>query len=192
MSSNPLPPIKQKAGSVGMPAGTKIIIMNEKNKILKNGEIGEICIKGDNVTSGYENNSEANKTNFIDGWFKTGDEGYFDNEGYLKISGRLKEIINKGGEKISPSEIDSVLMYHPSIEQAVCFGFKDKMLGEDIGAAIILKKDQICSEFDIKKYAQNKLAKFKIPKKIFFVSEIPKGSTGKLQRIGLAKKFGLE
>ena len=111
MSSNPLPPIKQKAGSVGMPAGTKIIIMNEKNKILRNGEIGEICIKGDNVTSGYENNLEANKTSFFDGWFKTGDEGYFDDEGYLKISGRLKEIINKGGEKISPSEIDSVLMF---------------------------------------------------------------------------------
>tara|TARA_B100000287_G_scaffold419509_1_gene457818 strand:- start:774 stop:2279 length:1506 start_codon:yes stop_codon:yes gene_type:complete len=192
MSSNPLPPKQQKPGFVGMPAGPKICIMNNKNEILKNGETGEICIKGENVTSGYENNQEANKINFVDGWFKTGDEGYFDEDGYLKISGRLKEIINKGGEKISPLEIDDVLMYHPSVEQAVCFGFKDKMLGEDIAAAIVFKKGKACSELEIKHYAEEKLAKFKIPKKIFFVNEIPKGSTGKLQRIGLAKKFGME
>ena len=162
------------------------------SQILKNGEIGEICIKGENVTSGYENNSEANEVSFVNGWFKTGDEGFFDNEGYLKISGRIKEIINKGGEKISPLEVDNVLMFHPLIEQVVCFGFKDKMLGEDIAAAIVIEKDKICTELNIKQYAQEKLAKFKIPKKIFFVDEIPKGSTGKLQRIGLAKKFGLE
>jgi acyl-CoA synthetase (AMP-forming)/AMP-acid ligase II len=192
MASNPLPPKKQKAGFVGIPSGPKICIMNNKNKVLKNGEIGEICIKGENVTSGYENNSEANEASFVNGWFKTGDEGFFDNEGYLKISGRIKEIINKGGEKISPLEVDNVLMFHPLIEQVVCFGFKDKMLGEDIAAAIVIEKDKICTELNIKQYAQEKLAKFKIPKKIFFVDEIPKGSTGKLQRIGLAKKFGLE
>ena len=192
MASNPLPPKKQKAGFVGIPSGPKICIMNNKNKVLKNGEIGEICIKGENVTSGYENNSEANEASFVNGWFKTGDEGFFDNEGYLKISGRIKEIINKGGEKISPLEVDNVLMFHPLIEQVVCFGFKDKMLGEDIAAAIVIEKDKICTEMNIKQYAQEKLAKFKIPKKIFFVDEIPKGSTGKLQRIGLAKKFGLE
>jgi len=192
MTSNPLPPKKQKPGFVGIPSGPEVCVMNNKNQVLKNGEIGEICIKGDNVTNGYENNQEANKINFFNGWFKTGDEGYFDEEGYLKISGRLKEIINKGGEKISPLEIDNVLMYHPSVEQVVCFGFKDKMLGEDIAAAIVIEKGKSCSELDIKQYAQEKLAKFKIPKKIFFVNEIPKGSTGKLQRIGLAKKFGME
>lgn len=191
MTSNPLPPKKQKPGFVGIPAGPEVCIMDEKNKILDKGENGEVCIKGDNVTLGYDNNPEANKNSFTNGWFRTGDQGYFDQDGYLKISGRLKEIINKGGEKISPLEVDNVLMDHPLIEQAVCFGYEDKMLGEDIAAAIIVKEGRNCSETDVKIYAQKKLAKFKIPKKIFFVNEIPKGATGKLQRNVLAKNFGL-
>ena len=191
MTSNPLPPKKQKPGFVGIPAGPEVCIMDEKDKILDQGETGEVCIKGDNVTLGYDNNPEANKNSFTNGWFRTGDQGYFDQNGYLKISGRLKEIINKGGEKISPLEVDNVLMDHPLIEQAVCFGYEDKLLGEDIAAAIIVKEGKNCSETDVKTYAQEKLAKFKIPKKIFFVNEIPKGATGKLQRNVLAKNFGL-
>ena len=191
MTSNPLPPKKQKPGFVGIPAGPEVCIMDEKDKILDQGETGEVCIKGDNVTLGYDNNPEANKNSFTNGWFRTGDQGYFDQNSYLKISGRLKEIINKGGEKISPLEVDNVLMDHPLIEQAVCFGYEDKMLGEDIAAAIIVKEGKNCSETDVKTYAQEKLAKFKIPKKIFFVNEIPKGATGKLQRNVLAKNFGL-
>ena len=191
MTSNPLPPKKQKPGFVGIPAGPEVCVMDEKDKILDQGETGEVCIKGDNVTLGYDNNPEANKNSFTNGWFRTGDQGYFDQNGYLKISGRLKEIINKGGEKISPLEVDNVLMDHPLIEQAVCFGYEDKMLGEDIAAAIIVKEGKNCSETDVKTYAQEKLAKFKIPKKIFFVNEIPKGATGKLQRNVLAKNFGL-
>ena len=192
MASNPLPPAIQKPGLVGMPAGPEICIMNDKNEKLSQGEIGEICIKGDNVTNGYENNPEANKQSFVNDWFRTGDEGFFDEDGYLKISGRLKEIINKGGEKISPLEVDNILMDFPPIDQALCFGYKDKMLGEDIAVAIKLKENKSCTEDDIKSYANEKLAKFKIPKKIFIVEDIPKGATGKLQRIGLAKKFGLE
>ena len=192
MTSNPLPPAIQKPGLVGMPAGPEICIMNDKNEKLPQGEIGEICIKGDNVTNGYENNPEANKQSFVNDWFRTGDEGFFDEDGYLKISGRLKEIINKGGEKISPLEVDNILMDFPPIDQALCFGYKDKMLGEDIAVAIKLKENKSCTEDDIKSYANEKLAKFKIPKKIFIVEDIPKGATGKLQRIGLAKKFGLE
>ena len=192
MASNPLPPAIQKPGLVGMPAGPEICIMNDKNEKLYQGEIGEICIKGDNVTNGYENNPEANKQSFVNDWFRTGDEGFFDEDGYLKISGRLKEIINKGGEKISPLEVDNILMDFPPIDQALCFGYKDKMLGEDIAVAIKLKENKSCTEDDIKSYANEKLAKFKIPKKIFIVEDIPKGATGKLQRIGLAKKFGLE
>ena len=191
MTSNPLPPKQQKAGFVGLPAGPEVCIMNENGVVLKQGDEGEVCIKGENVTLGYDNNEEANKTSFTNGWFRTGDQGYFDNEGYLKISGRLKEIINKGGEKISPLEVDNVLMDHPLIDQAVCFGYEDKMLGENIASAIIIKNGETCSENDVLKYAQEKLAKFKIPKKIFFVEEIPKGATGKLQRNVLAKKFGL-
>ena len=192
MTSNPLPPAIQKPGLVGMPAGPEICIMNDKNEKVPQGEIGEICIKGDNVTNGYENNPEANKQSFVNDWFRTGDEGFFDEDGYLKISGRLKEIINKGGEKISPLEVDNILMDFPPIDQALCFGYKDKMLGEDIAVAIKLKENKSCTEDDIKSYANEKLAKFKIPKKIFIVEDIPKGATGKLQRIGLAKKFGLE
>ena len=192
MASNPLPPAIQKPGLVGMPAGPEICIMNDKNEKLPQGEIGEICIKGDNVTNGYENNPEANKQSFVNDWFRTGDEGFFDEDGYLKISGRLKEIINKGGEKISPLEVDNILMDFLPIDQALCFGYKDKMLGEDIAVAIKLKENKSCTEDDIKSYANEKLAKFKIPKKIFIVEDIPKGATGKLQRIGLAKKFGLE
>ena len=191
MTSNPLPPKQQKAGFVGLPAGPEVCIMNENGDVLKQGEEGEVCIKGENVTLGYDNNEEANKTSFTNGWFRTGDQGYFDKEGYLKISGRLKEIINKGGEKISPLEVDNVLMDHPFIDQAVCFGYDDKMLGENIASAIIIKSGETCSENDVLEYAQEKLAKFKIPKKIFFVEEIPKGATGKLQRNVLAKKFSL-
>ena len=191
MTSNPLPPKQQKAGFVGIPAGPEVCIMDDNGNILKQGNVGEICIKGDNVTLGYENNDDANKTSFTNGWFRTGDQGYFDNDGYLKISGRLKEIINKGGEKISPLEVDNILMDHPSIDQAVCFGYEDKMLGENIASAIIIKDGMECSENEVLNYAEKKLAKFKIPKKIFFVDEIPKGATGKLQRNVLAKKFGL-
>ncbi len=191
MTSNPLPPKIQKPGLVGIPAGPDVCIMDDNDKILNQGEIGEVCIKGNNVTLGYEKNPEANKKSFSNGWFRTGDQGYFDQDGYLKISGRLKEIINKGGEKISPLEVDNILMDHPLIEQAVCFGYEDKMLGEEIAAAIIVKEGQNFSEIDVKNYAEEKLAKFKIPKKIFFVNEIPKGATGKLQRNILAKNFGL-
>ncbi len=192
MTSNPLPPLIQKPGYVGLPAGPDVCIMNNRNEKLPAGHVGEICIKGESVTQGYDNNPEANKISFLNGWFRTGDEGFFDNDGYLKISGRIKEIINKGGEKISPLEIDNVLMDYSYIDQAVCFGFKHKMLGEDIAVAVKLKDPKNCNEENIKSYANKKLAKFKVPSKIFIVDDIPKGATGKLQRIGLAKNFGLE
>ena len=192
MTSNPMPPQIQKAGFVGKPAGPEVCIMDADGNIQKNGHEGEVCIRGDNVTTGYENNDEANKSSFINGWFRTGDQGFFDNDGYLKISGRLKEIINRGGEKVSPLEIDNILMEHEAIEQVVTFGVKDKLLGEAIGAAIVLKNEKKCSEIEIKSYARNHLADFKVPKYISFLKEIPKGATGKLQRIGLAEKLGLE
>jgi acyl-CoA synthetase (AMP-forming)/AMP-acid ligase II len=192
MTSNPLPPKQQKAGFVGKPAGPEVCIMDANGKIQADGVEGEVVIRGDNVTTGYENNEEANKSSFTNGWFRTGDQGYFDNDGYLKISGRLKEIINRGGEKISPLEIDNVLMEHEAIEQVVTFGVKDKMLGESIGVAIVTKKGIECTETEIKNYARMHLADFKIPKHIRFLDEIPKGATGKMQRIGLSQKLGLE
>ncbi|MGB1909554.1 MAG: AMP-binding enzyme, partial [Candidatus Puniceispirillaceae bacterium] len=151
----------------------------------------EVSIRGENVTPGYENNDAANASSFTNGWFRTGDQGYFDADGYLKITGRLKEIINRGGEKISPLEVDNVLMEHPAIQQVVTFAVEDKMLGEDVAAAVVLAEGASLSEAELKEYANAHLAKFKVPKHIRFLDEIPKGATGKLQRIGLAEKLGL-
>jgi acyl-CoA synthetase (AMP-forming)/AMP-acid ligase II len=192
MTSNPIPPEIQKAGFVGKPAGPDVCIMDKDGNKLEIGSEGEVCIRGDNVTSGYENNEEANNSSFTDGWFRTGDQGFFDKDGYLKISGRLKEIINRGGEKVSPLEIDNVLIEHEAIEQVVTFGVKDKLLGETIGVALVLNHGFQCTEKELKEYARQHLADFKIPKYICFLEEIPKGATGKLQRIGLADKLGLE
>jgi len=191
MTSNPLGTGKQKAGHVGIVTAPEVCVMDQKGQILPQGQEGEVCIKGENVTPGYENNDAANASSFTDGWFRTGDQGIFDAEGYLQITGRLKEIINKGGEKISPLEVDNVLMEHPAIQQIVTFAVADKMLGEEIGAAIVLADGQSLSEAELKAYAGEYLAKFKIPKHIRFLEEIPKGATGKLQRIGLAEKLGL-
>ena len=192
MTSNPLGANMQKAGFVGIVTSPAVCVMDQQGVQKQTGEEGEVCIKGDNVTPGYENNPEANLASFTDGWFRTGDQGLIDEDGYLKITGRLKEIINRGGEKISPLEVDNVLMDHPAVQQVVTFAVKDKMLGEEVGAAVVLENDAEMTKSGLLEYASKKLAKFKIPKHICFVDEIPKGSTGKLQRIGLAKKLGLE
>ena len=192
MTSNPIPPEVQKAGFVGKPAGPEVCIMDTNGNQLDVGSEGEVCIRGENVTNGYENNEEANQSSFTNGWFRTGDQGFFDKDGYLKISGRLKEIINRGGEKVSPLEIDNVLMEHQAIEQVVTFGVTDKLLGETIGVAVVLKNNCQCTEPELRDYARQHLAEFKIPKHICFLDDIPKGATGKLQRIGLAGKLGLE
>ena len=191
MTSNPLGAGKQKAGHVGIITSPQVCIMDEAGTILEQGAEGEVCIKGDNVTPGYENNDAANASSFTHGWFRTGDQGVFDADGYLKITGRLKEIINKGGEKISPLEVDNILMEHPAIQQVVTFAVADKMLGEEIAAAVVLADNQNLTEAELKAYASEHLAKFKIPKHIRFLDEIPKGATGKLQRIGLAEKLGM-
>jgi acyl-CoA synthetase (AMP-forming)/AMP-acid ligase II len=191
MASNPLPPKARKAGSVGLAAGPDVAIMGTDGTLLKAGEVGEIVIKGANVTPGYANNPKANAEGFRDGWFRTGDQGIMDAEGYLRLTGRLKEIINRGGEKISPREVDDILMDHPAVAQIVTFGIPHDKLGEEVGAAIVLKEGAAATEQDIRSFAATRLADFKVPKKIVFLTEIPKGATGKLQRIGLAQKLGL-
>ena len=190
MTSNPLGAGRQKAGFVGIATSPEVCILDIEGNAQPQGNEGEVCIKGDNVTPGYENNPEANASSFTGGWFRTGDQGYFDSDGYLKITGRLKEIINRGGEKISPLEVDNVLMEHPSIQQVVTFAVADKLLGEDVAAAIVLADGATLDETELRSYANQYLAKFKIPRHIRFVDEIPKGATGKLQRIGLAEKLG--
>ncbi len=189
MTSNPLPPLRRKSGTVGLPAGPEVAIMHEKGHLLKQGETGEIVIRGPNVMEGYENNPEANEVAFTDGWFRTGDEGHFDSDGYLYISGRIKEIINRGGEKITPREVDEALLEHPSVAQALTFALPHPTLGEDVAAAIVLMKNESISEKDLRDFAFTRLAPFKVPSQLIFVKDIPKGPTGKLQRIGLAERL---
>lgn len=189
MASNPLPPRERKPGSVGVAAGPEVAIMDEAGKLLQPNVTGEIVIRGPNVMHGYENNPEANKSAFTNGWFRTGDQGYLDLDGYLFITGRLKEIINRGGEKISPREVDEVLMDHPAVAQAVTFAVPHPRLGEDVAAAVILRENVAVDERELRKSIFNRLADFKVPSQILIVDEIPKGPTGKLQRIGLADKL---
>lgn len=191
MASNPLPPRVRKPGSVGLAAGPEVEIMDEAGNLLPPNAVGEIVIRGPNVTAGYENNPKANGEAFSNGWFRTGDQGIKDADGYISLTGRLKEIINCGGEKISPREVDEVLMDHPAIAQVVCFAVPHPKLGEEVGAAVVLKDGTAATDRDIREFAASRIAPFKVPKTILIMSEIPKGATGKLQRIGLAQKLGL-
>jgi acyl-CoA synthetase (AMP-forming)/AMP-acid ligase II len=191
MRSNPLPPGIRKRGTVGLPAGPDLAIIGEDGRILGPHEVGEIVVRGPNVTLGYENNEKANAEAFCNGWFRTGDQGSLDDEGYLTISGRLKEIIVRGGEKISPREVDEVLMKHPAVLQVVTFAMPHKTLGEDVAAAIVLREGQSATPREIHDFALQFLADFKVPREVVFVPEIPKGPTGKPQRIGLARTLGM-
>lgn len=194
MASNPLGAGKQKPGSVGIEAGPLVRVAHEIENRLVTG-VGEIVISGPNVTPGYEGNPEANEKNFFEAenrrWFRTGDQGEFDAEGYLTLTGRLKEIINRGGEKISPLEVDGVLSAHPAVAQVVTFAIPHDKLGEDVGAAVVLKEGHTATDREIRDFASAQLAAFKVPRKILILDDIPKGATGKLQRIGLAEKLGL-
>jgi acyl-CoA synthetase (AMP-forming)/AMP-acid ligase II len=191
MASNPLPPRPRHPGSVGLAAGPQIAIMGLDGEMLPAGAPGEIVIRGRNVTAGYENNPDANAKAFTDGWFRTGDEGVLDEAGYLRLTGRLKEIINRGGEKISPLEVDNALMDHPDVAQALTFAIPHDKLGEEVAACIVLRDGAAADEHAIRDFVGEHLAPFKVPRRIVFLPEIPKGPTGKLMRIGLAKKLGL-
>ena len=194
MASNPLPPRAQKPGAVGVQAGPLVRIAHESEDSLIDGT-GEVVISGPNVTPGYEGNPEANAKSFFmfEGarWFRTGDQGAFDEDGYLHLTGRLKEIINRGGEKISPLEVDGVLLDHPDIAQVVTFALPHPKLGEEVAAAVVLGDGSETTEADIRAFAAEHMADFKVPRKVIIMEEIPKGATGKMQRIGLAEKLGL-
>ena len=192
MASNPLPPSPRKAGTVGVGAGPDVAIMDEAGRLLGANAVGEVVIRGPGVTAGYENNEAANAGAFTAGWFRTGDQGVIDADGYLTITGRLKEIINRGGEKISPREVDEVLLDHPAVEQATTFALPHDKLGEEVAAAIVLRDGMQATERDLRDFAAGRLVDFKVPRRIVIVPEIPKGPTGKVQRIGLAEKLGLD
>ncbi|MCL4748146.1 MAG: acyl--CoA ligase [Burkholderiaceae bacterium] len=191
MAANPLPPRVRKPGTVGVAAGPEVAIMDESGKLLEADTTGEIVIRGENVCAGYENNPKANAEAFTSGWFRTGDQGVIDRDGYLTITGRLKEIINRGGEKISPREVDEVLMDHPGVQQVVTFAVPHDKLGEEVGAAVVLREGAALTERELRDFAATRLADFKVPRRVVFLTEIPKGATGKLQRIGLASRLGL-
>lgn len=189
MASNPLPPMPRKPGSVGLAAGPDVAIMDEVGKLLTTEVRGEVVIRGPNVMSGYLNNPQANQTSFKDHWFRTGDQGYLDEDGYLFITGRLKEMINRGGEKVIPREVDEVLMAHPSVLQAVTFAVPHTTLGEDVAAAVVLKPGANENVKQLREFALRHIALHKVPSQVVIVDQIPKGPTGKLMRIGLYEKL---
>ena len=192
MCCNPFPPGITKPGSVGLPTGIQLTILDKEGQSLPTNQRGEVSIRGSTVIDGYENNPEANETTFSSGWFRTGDEGYVDPDGYLFLTGRLKEQINRGGEKISPLEIEAVLLSHEHVTQAVSFAVPHEKLGEEVAAAVVLIDGVELSERELREFVSGSLAPFKVPKKVLFLDELPKGPTGKVQRIGLAEQLGLE
>jgi oxalate---CoA ligase len=187
MASNPLPPKARKFGTVGIATGIRIAIMNDAGELLAAGGKGEVVLQGPSVIQAYENNPEANAKSFTSGWFRTGDEGVLDHEGYLRLTGRIKELINRGGEKIAPREIDEVLLTHPAVAEAVCFGIPHPTWGEEVAAAVVLREP--ATEAALMAYCRDRLADFKCPKKLFLVKSIPRTATGKVQRLNVAAEL---
>jgi acyl-CoA synthetase (AMP-forming)/AMP-acid ligase II len=191
IACNPLPPRQRKAGSVGVPVGLDVAIMDEQGALLPGGETGQVVVRGASVMSGYDGDPMANHTAFVDSWFKTGDLGFFDDDGYLFLVGRSREIINRGGEKIAPQEVDEVLLEHPAVAEAVTFAIPHPTLGEDVAAAIVLWPRAVATQKDIRQFVTGRVADFKVPRQVLIVGALPVGPTGKVQRVGLAAKLGL-
>jgi acyl-CoA synthetase (AMP-forming)/AMP-acid ligase II len=187
MASNPMPPAARKPGSVGRGTDVRISIMDAAGHHLAAGERGEVVIKGPNVITGYENNPEANASSFVDGWFRTGDQGFLDADGYLTLVGRIKELINRGGEKISPREVDEVLLAHPAVAEAVCFGVPHPTWGEEVAAAVVVREP--VTESELLAYCRERLADYKRPKQIHLTDAIPRTATGKIQRRIVAQAY---
>ena len=165
--------------------------MSDDLTLLPSGKTGEVVVKGPNVIARYENNPAADRVAFVDGWFRTGDQGYLDDDGFLFITGRLKEIINRGGEKIAPREIDEVLCEHPAVSEAAAFGVPHIRLGEDIAAAVVLRPGMTATPQEIQAFAADRLADFKVPRQVVIVEKIPSEATGKQKRLALAAALGL-
>jgi acyl-CoA synthetase (AMP-forming)/AMP-acid ligase II len=187
MASNPLPPAVRKPGTVGKGTGVEIVILDDKGNVQPPGHLGEVSIRGRNVMGGYRNNPEANAQAFTNGYFRTGDQGFLDADGYLTLTGRIKELINRGGEKISPLEVDGVLLEHPAVAEAVCFAVADVKYGEEVHAAVVLKGD--VSAEDLARFCRDRLADFKVPKTIHVTDVLPRTATGKIQRRHVATHF---
>ena len=189
MTTNPLPPKVRKPGTVGYGFGVEVGIMDSEGNLLSLLSLGEVVVKAPNVIDGYENNPQANATAFVNGWFRTGDQGTLDKDGYLRLTGRIKELINRGGEKISPLEVDDVLLRHPAVAEALAFAVPHKSLGEDIHVAVVLKAE--ADEKELLAHCSTMLADFKVPKQVHILDQLPRGATGKLQRLAMAKLLNI-
>jgi acyl-CoA synthetase (AMP-forming)/AMP-acid ligase II len=186
MTSNPLPPRHRKAGSVGVGTGLRISIMDKDGNHLGTNQRGEVAIQGANVFRGYENNPEANARAFVNGWFRTGDEGLLDADCYLHLTGRIKDIIIRGGENIAPHEVDEILLRHPAVAAAVTFGCVHPTLGEEVAAAVVLREPCGATESVLIRHCRESLAEYKCPTKIYLVESIPTTATGKIRRRAVA------
>ena len=191
MAVNPLPPRERKPGSVGLPAGPEIAVLAENGDVLGVDELGEVGVRGPGVFAGYERDPEADREAFTNGWFRTGDQGYLDADGYLFLRGRLKEIINRGGEKVSPREVEEAVLAHPAVADAVVFAQPHDRLGEDVATAVVLREGASRDGREIQQFVASRLAPFKVPATVVFLDELPKGPTGKVQRVGLSERLGL-
>ena len=187
VASNPLPPRPHKPGTVGFATGVEIAIIDETGRHLPANHPGEVVVRGPDVMRGYRNDPDATAATFIDGWLRTEDAGVLDDDGYLSLTGRIKELINRGGEKISPSEIDDVLLEHPAVAEAAAFGVPDAKYGEEVWAAVVLKGDSDAKQ--LQAFCRTRLADFKVPKVIWITSALPKNETGKVERRNLAALF---
>jgi len=191
IACNPLPPRQRKAGSVGVRVGLDVAIMDEGGALLPGGQTGQVIVRGASVTAGYDGDPRATESAFAGDWFNTGDLGYFDDDGYLFLAGRMREIINRGGEKVAPQEVDEVLLDHPSVAEAVTFAVPHATLGEDVASAVVLRSPYVATPKEIRQFAIGRIADFKVPRQVLIVTELPKGPTGKVKRVGLAAKLGL-
>lgn len=190
IASNPLPPGIRKPGAVGLGIGVEVAIMDEEGELLPTGVPGEVVARGSNVMDGYENNQEANEAAFVRGWLRTGDHGVVDEDGYLTITGRLSERINRGGEKIAPTDIDHALLAHPAVAEALAFAVPHQKLGQDVHAAVVLRTS--ATEQELRRHCKSLLADFKVPRRIYILEALPYGKTGKPLRISMAEMMGLE
>jgi acyl-CoA synthetase (AMP-forming)/AMP-acid ligase II len=191
IACNPLPPGRRKPGSVGVPVALDVAIMDERGTMVPDGETGQVAVRGTNVMKAYDGDPAATEAAFAGNWFKTGDLGLFDEDGFLFLIGRVREMINRGGEKVAPAEVDDVLFEHPAVADAVTFSVPHATLGEDVASAVVLRPDALATAKDLRQFVRKRIAEFKVPRQVLIVEKIPKGSTGKVQRIGLAVKLGL-
>jgi acyl-CoA synthetase (AMP-forming)/AMP-acid ligase II len=189
MTSNPLPPGERRPGSVGLPTGVEVAIVDESWHQLPTGQPGEVVVRGPSVIGAYADAPESNAVSFREGWFRTGDEGVLDDDGYLTLIARIKELINRGGEKIAPREIDEVLLSHPAVSEAVAFATPHAALGQDVAAAVVVQAE--VTEAELLAYCRTRLAAFKVPRTIRIVDELARTATGKLQRSKVAESLGL-